>query len=180
MQTRLLLLALMLLLSGCALTARQAFGPELDRARKNNVPVLIYALGVPGQIVANTGKIATPVYVQFVVTASTPIDGLRFVLAGYTVRGYPARNRQGRPLALVLIGRGPFLPERNYEVNSFHAIPAGFPGAGVACIRLDRLSVMYPDGHRQAYASKYLAPLLLAPLRHGCHNRGLEVKRMLD
>ncbi len=178
MRSKLLLLVAALLLGGCAPTARQAFGPELARARKNNIPVLVYALGVPGQIAVATGKIATPVYVQFVVTASTPIQSVRFILGGYTVRGHPARNRHGWPLVLVLIGHGPFLPDKNYEVNSFHAVPAGFPGAGVVCIRLERLSVIYPGGRRQAYAGRRVMPLLLASLRRGCRNQGLEVKQM--
>lgn len=170
-------LALALAATACAPTARQAFGPQLDRARADGVPLLVYALGVPGEIAVGNLGTAVPVYVQFVVTGKKPLAKVRFTLTGYTVRGIPVRAR-GLQSAIELTGPGVFNPDGNYEVNSFHARPAGFPGGDVACIELVRLEVFYADGARRIYDAKTLRPLMLPALRRGCTDQGPPVNYM--
>ncbi len=116
-------------LTACAPSAHEMFGRQLDQAREQRLPLLIYAFGVPGEIAAGNNKTAVPVYVQFVVTGGRPLSSVRFTLAGYTWRGYPVRSDDGRIKAVVMTGPGPFLPGDNYEVNSFHTTPADSPAA---------------------------------------------------
>lgn len=165
------ILALALLATACAPTARQAFGPRINRARTEGIPLLVYALGVPGEIQTEGANTAVPVYVQFIVTSEEPLAKVRFTLAGYTVRGLPVRTH-GVQRAIELIGPGLFHPEGNYEVNSFHARPAGFPGGDVDCIKMVQMEVFYINGKRKVYDARALQRLLLPPLRKGCGDRG--------
>lgn len=167
--------ALALLLAACAPTASKSFGLFLSRANAQGVPLLIYAYGVPGEIAVSTGKGAVPVYVQFVVTANMPIRHIRFTLLGFTTRGDAVRNNNGLRWAVVMTGPGPFSPGRNYEVNSFHSTPAGFPGGNVACVKLTAMQIVYANGQSRSYHAGELTPLLLPPLRRGCHNQGITV-----
>ncbi len=170
-------LALALVATACAPTARQAFGPRLDQARAEGIPLVVYALGVPGEIEVMGAKTAVPVYVQFVVTSERPLANVRFTLTGYTVRGLAVRSH-GLHQAIELIGPGVFNPDGNYEVNSFHARPAGFPGGDVACIEMVRLEILYADGERKSYDAKALRALLLPALRKGCGDQGPGVNFM--
>ncbi|MGH8224711.1 MAG: hypothetical protein ACRER1_00965 [Gammaproteobacteria bacterium] len=164
-------LAFAFVATACAPTARQAFGPRLDQARADGIPLLVYALGVPGEIAVGTGHTAVPVYVQFVVTSKRSLANVRFTLTGYTVRGIPVRRR-GLQRAIELLGPGVFNPDGNYEVNTFHTRPAGFPGGDVACVEIVRMEILYADGERKSYDAKALRALLLPSLRKGCGDQG--------
>ncbi|MGH8274966.1 MAG: hypothetical protein ACRES9_12085 [Gammaproteobacteria bacterium] len=159
-------------LAACAPTAREAFGPRLDQARAEGLPLLIYAFGVPGEISLGPAGTAVPVYVQFVVTSDQPLKSVRFTLVGYTKRGLPVRTNDGRIKAVVMTGPGPFRPNGNYEINSFHASPAGFPGGDVGCIEPIRITVRYADGERRRYVAQALDTLLLPSLRGYCVDQG--------
>lgn len=159
------------LLGACTLSAKHALGPNLAHARASGAPLLIYALGVPGEIQTRADRIRVPVYVQFVVTGSEKLSRVEFTLTGYTVRGLPIR-KHGRRVAIQLIGPGPFLPNRIYEVNSFHSRPAGFPGSAVACVALFEAQITYPGGERKTLSSKGLRDSLVPALRKGCSDRG--------
>lgn len=167
-----------LLLSACAPTANDALAPELSRARAAGLPMLVYAFGVPGQIQVGV-QTAVPVYVQFVVTAGEPLKNVRFFLAGYSPRGIPVLGHMGTHLEVELLGRGPFSPRINYEVNSFHSRPAGFPGGDVACVELRGIEVTYANGRRREFGPRSLDPLLVAPLRRECGDTGPEVNSMI-
>ncbi|MGH8426602.1 MAG: hypothetical protein ACRES7_01295 [Gammaproteobacteria bacterium] len=171
-------IALALATAACAPTAKQAFGPLLVRAQTQGLPVLVYAYGVPGQISVAGSNSAVPVYVQFVVTADKPIQRVQFTLVGYSTRGNLVRGQQGLGIAVVLIGPGPFDPTKNYEVNSFHSSPAGFPGGDVACVVLAKMEILYADGRKQNYEAEALNPLLLPALRKGCGDQGPPVNFM--
>ena len=167
-------------LAGCATTADRALGPQLSRARDLGAPVLIYALGVPGQIDTGANLTAVPVYIQFVVTSGRSIRRIRFVLVGYSPRGIPVRARNGAHMQMQLIGPGPFRPKGNYEVNSFHSRPAGFPGGDVACVELTHMRVTFADGKHETYSAGQINPTLTPSLRHGCNDQGPPVQRMVS
>lgn len=174
------LLAAALTISACAPTAQQAFSGQLAHARARGTPFLIYAFGVPGEIQAAGDETAVPVYVQFVVTSPKPLAQVEFTLVGYSQRGKPIR-RHGKPMAVVLIGPGPFDPEGNYEVNSFHAQPAGFPGGDVACVELAGARITYRNGENVSFDVEQLRASLLPVLRKkGCTDRGPEVSNMFS
>jgi len=180
MRRAILLVAALAALAGCATTADKALRTQLDRARDAGAPVLIYALGVPGQIDTWGNVTAVPVYVQFVVTAERPIRRIRFVLAGYSPRGLPVRGRHGTHMRVELVGPGPFRPARNYEVNSFHSRPAGFPGGDVACVELTRMRITFADGTQTTYEPQGIETTLTPSLRHGCGDRGPQVNRLIS
>ncbi len=169
------------ILTGCASTPEQSFGPALSRAHAAGLPLLVYALGVPGQILTHDSHTAVPVYIQFVVTSHHPLKRVTFTLAGYTARGIAVRARDGKPVRMTLIGPGPFRPSGNYEVNSFHSRPAGFPGGAVACVELLDMAVTYVNGQNRHYA---LHPddangPLLGRLSDRCADQGPTVSRMM-
>jgi hypothetical protein len=168
-----LLLIMTLGLGGCYLSVNTALGPSVARARAQHAPVLIYALGVPGQI-AVPGVIgsAVPVYVQFLVTGTRPIARIRFVLRAYSQRGDAVHDRQGNQLQMILIGPGIFDPDKLYEVNSFHSRPAGFPGGGVACVELSRMTIIYANGDREKFILPRLKVTLMPQLQHECPDHG--------
>lgn len=173
------LVAACLVLGGCAPTAHRVLGPELARARADGAPVLIYALGVPGQIVTPKSRVAVPVYIQFVVTSRNPIDEISFRLTGYSPRGMPVLGRDGGHMSILLLGQGPFTPDGNYEVNSFHSSPAGFPGGNVACISLTLMEVTFVNGQRAVYGPTDLHTSMTPQLRKGCGDQGIQVDRMM-
>lgn len=173
-----LVLGLGFVLAACAPTAREALGPQLALARAAGQPVLIYAFGVPGQISVGASKSAVPVYVQFVVTSPQSLKNVRFTLSGYSARGIAVRGHDGGHLKVLLLGPGPFEPENNYEVNSFHSRPAGFPGGDVACVELTAMEVTYADGRRATYSAARLDPLLVAALRGRCEDQGPQVNAL--
>ncbi|MGH8162183.1 MAG: hypothetical protein ACRESR_08605 [Gammaproteobacteria bacterium] len=172
------LLSAALCLAACAPTARTFFGQRLDLARSQRLPLLIYALGVPGEIDVAGNKTAVPVYVQFIVTSQKPLHSVRFTLVGYTKRGIPVRNDDGEIKAVVMTGPGPFKPGGNYEVNSFHAIPAGFPGGDVGCIEPVQIVILYANGEEKTYNGQSLQALLMPPLRRYCEDHGPPVYRV--
>lgn len=173
-----LLLAVTLTLSGCYLSVDTALGPNLQRARAENAPVLIYAIGVPGEIsVPGSLRSAVPVYVQFFVTGKRAIQQIRFSLLAYSRRGDPVLDNNGNQMQMILIGPGTFDPDRLYEVNSFESRPAGFPGGAVACVELRHMTVTYSDGDKQAYAPPQLNIALMPQLRHGCVDKGFSVDK---
>lgn len=174
----LIIAGLATLAAACAPTARQSFGPLLVQAKDAGVPVLVYAYGVPGRIAVAGNKSAVPVYIQFVVTGERPIQSIRFTLLGYTPRGVAVRSRGGLRTAVILIGPGPFDPEKNYEVNTFHTDPAGFPGDSVACVELASMQIEFADGQTRDYDADGLESLLLPSLRHGCGDQGPPVNRV--
>ncbi len=176
-----LLLIMTLGLGGCYLSVSAALGPNVAHARARHAPVLIYALGVPGQI-AVPGIIgsAVPVYVQFLVTGTRPIARIRFALRAYSQRGYAVRDRQGNQLQMILIGPGIFDPNQLYEVNSFHSRPAGFPGGRVACVELSRITIIYADGDSEKFTMPHLDIALTPQLRHGCLDRGPLINDLLS
>src|SRR5690625_2413679 len=133
------------LCAACALSAREAFGPRLDQAAARGVPILVYTYGVPGEIAVGKGRTAVPVYIQFVVTGERSLRRVQFLFVGYSRRGHPVRQSNGKIRALSLKSTANFEPDRNYEVNSFHARPAGFPGGNVACIKLVRVKLFYAE-----------------------------------
>lgn len=164
-------------LGACTLTAQRAWGPDLARARAKGTPLLIYALGVPGEIETTDYKTAVPVYVQFIVTGNEAFKRVTFMLSAYSQRGIRI-SQNGVPVDLRLIAEGTFDPAGNYEVNSFHSDPAGFPGGDVACIRLAGIQIVYPDGRRQFIGTQQLNTALLPPLRGRCIDRGPVVERV--
>ncbi|MDN5864247.1 MAG: hypothetical protein L0I62_03385 [Gammaproteobacteria bacterium] len=167
--------AMTALMAACAPTAREAFGPRLDQARSEGLPMVIYAYGVPGAVAVGATGSAVPVYIQFVVTSSKPLERLQFLFIGNTTRGMPVRAVDGRIQAVLLKGPGPFAPGRNYEVNSFRVRPAGFPGRDVACVELVKVKLLYADGERKAFVNDALQQLLLPPLRGPCTDQGIQV-----
>jgi len=172
------LLAMTLALSGCYLSVDTALGPNLDRARVENAPVLIYAIGVPGEIsVPGSTHSAVPVYVQFFVTGKRPIERIRFALLAYSRRGDPVLDHNGYQLQMILIGPGTFDPNRLYEVNSFESRPAGFPGGEVACVELRRMTVIYANGNEKAYTPPHLDIALTPQLRRGCTDKGFSIDK---
>lgn len=179
MRKALFLLAACLGFAGCAPTARQALGPELARARAAGAPVLIYALGVPGQVETSSSQLAVPVYIQFVVTSRDPIGNIRFTFAAYSQRGNAVIAHDGNRMGLLLVGPGPFDPNHNYEVNTFHSTPAGFPGGSVACVSLQKMEITFVDGEHETYGPESLPPALMPPLRRGCDDQGIVVDDML-
>jgi len=176
-----LLLIMTLGLGGCYLSVNAALGPNVARARARHAPILIYALGVPGQIVV-PGIIgsAVPVYIQFLVTGTRPIARIRFLLHAYSQRGDAILDHKGNPLQMVLIGPGIFHPNRLYEVNSFHSRPAGFPGGGVACVELSRMTIIYADGDSEKFTMPHLGVALTPQLQRVCPDRGPIVSDLLS
>lgn len=173
-------LAVALIVCGCAPSADQALHEDLTSARAKGVPFLIYAFGVPGEIQATDTRTAVPVYVQFVVTSRKPLARVEFLLLGYSQRGIKVR-RHGKPMAVTLIGPGPFRPDGNYEVNSFHAQPAGFPGGDVACVELAGARVTYRNGENVWLGVDELRMSLLPVLRkRGCTDQGPVVSNMFS
>lgn len=174
------ILAVALILCGCATSANRALHGELISARDKGAPFLIYAFGVPGEIQSTNTTTAVPVYVQFVVTSAKPLERVEFLLLAYSQRGTKVR-RNGRPMALTLIGPGPFNPDGNYEVNSFHARPAGFPGGDVACVELAGARVTYGDGENVWLGAGELRMSLLPVLRNrDCVDQGPNVSDMFS
>lgn len=159
-------------IAACAPTAREMFGPQLDHARSQGSPLVIYAYGVPGPIAVGKRGAAVPVYVQFVVTSPQPLRHVQFLLVGHSTRGIPVRAPNGKIRAVVLNGPGPFSPGGNYEINSFRVRPAGFPGGDVACVELARVKLRYADGQKRVYDVRALQSLLLPPLRRQCPDQG--------
>jgi hypothetical protein len=174
----LLLLVLAVALCACAPSARQVFGDHLEKARAAGLPLVIYAFGVPGEIRVGVYKTAVPVYVQFVVTSAVPLQSVRFVFTGYSKRGTAVRANNGKIEAIAMISSGPFRPGGNYEVNSFHARPAGFPGGSVGCIEPVRVTIRYAGGKNKTFVPPALAALLLPDLRAHCEDQGPPVYRM--
>jgi hypothetical protein len=162
-------------LAGCAPSAREAFGDRLDQAQAAGVPLVVYAFGVPGEMAVGSDKTAVPVYVQFVVTSKIPLKSVRFTLVGYTTRGNPVRTNDGKIEAVVMTGPGPFDFGGNYEVNSFDARPAGFPGGEVGCIEPLQVVIRYANGEHKNYGPQALDALLLPGLRKRCNDQGLPV-----
>lgn len=167
--------------AGCHLSVNTALGQNVARARAQNAPVLIYAMGVPGQIsVPESNRTAVPVYVQFLVTGKRPIKRISFALRAYSQRGNPVRNRSGSQLQMILIGPGVFNPNKLYEVNSFNSSPAGFPGGSVACVELKQMTITYAAGDRKSFTLPRLNTVLTPQLRHGCGDLGPSVNYLLS
>ena len=170
-----------LALGGCYLSVNTALGPAVARARAQKAPVLIYAIGVPGQIsVPRSSYTAVPVFVQFLVTGKRPIKQISFALRAYSQRGFPVRSRNGSQLQMILIGPGVFNPDKLYEVNSFNSQPAGFPGGSVACVELRQMTITYTGGDRKNFTLPGLDAVLTPQLRHGCSDQGVAVQDMLS
>lgn len=181
MKKMMFLPVVVLVISGCHLSVNTALGPNVARARARNAPVLIYAIGVPGEIsVPGSNRTAVPVYVQFLVTGKRPIKRIRFALRAYSQRGYPVRNRSGSQLQMILIGPGVFDPNKLYEVNSFNSRPAGFPGGSVACVELRQITIIYTAGDHKSFTLPRLDNVLTPQLRHGCGDRGPSVDNLLS
>ncbi|MGH8127047.1 MAG: hypothetical protein ACRETC_01590 [Gammaproteobacteria bacterium] len=181
MKKMMLLPVVVLAFSGCHLSVNTALGPNVARARAQNAPVLIYAIGVPGQIsVPGSTQTAAPVFVQFLVTGKRPIKQIRFALRAYSQRGQPVRNRNGSQLQMILIGPGVFNPDKLYEVNSFNSRPAGFPGGSVACVELRQMIVTYTAGDSRSFTLPRLDSVLTPQLRGGCGDRGPSVNDLLS
>jgi hypothetical protein len=166
----LLLLLLLVALAGCA-PRPQALLPAsfLARARKIGAPVAIYRLDVPGVQPRPNGLVVSPVDVDFLVTARRPLTRLRLVLEGYDGLGLPVVHRPGHPLAVVLTLPGPLLPGKNYEATS---APAGFPGAGVSCVRLVRLAAQEQGSSRRLWSGHQLEDILSPVVLRRCPDRG--------
>ncbi|MGA7966203.1 MAG: hypothetical protein WCB49_09995 [Gammaproteobacteria bacterium] len=176
-----LLPAVALVLGGCYLSVNTALGPEVARARAQKAPVLIYAIGVPGQIsIPGSAYTAVPVYVQFLVTGKRPIKQISFALRAYSQRGLAIRNRSGSQLQMILIGPGVFNPDKLYEVNSFNSRPAGFPDGSVACVELRQMTITYTAGDRKSFTLPRLDAVLTPQLRHGCGDSGPSVNNLLS
>ncbi len=170
------LILLSLGLGGCYLSVGDALGPHVGRARAEKAPILIYAMGVPGEIsVPGSVDTAVPVYVQFLVTDKRPIQQLRFSLLAYSRRGDPVRDHRGDQLQMILIGPGTFDPNKLYEVNSFNSRPAGFPGGIVDCVELRNLTVTYANGEKKTYSRPQLNIALMPQIRRGCIDKGFAV-----
>ncbi len=134
--------------------------------------MIIYAYGVPGEIAVGRGHTAVPVYVQFVVTGGQTLQRVRFLLVGYSKRGHPVRQSNGKIMAIRLNSTASFKAGDNYEVNSFHARPAGFPGGMVACVQLIGVSLLFVDGKSRTFDVGELQALLLPALRGRCPDLG--------
>lgn len=171
---------LLTVVAGCAPTAQTAFKSEILASHSNNLPLLIYAIGTPGQIALQSNRVASAVYVQFFVTTASPIHQLVFTFTGFGARGNPVLSVSGREEALVLIGSGPFQPQHNYEINTFHSKLGGFPGSQVSCIHLEKLNVDFSNGRAKAFQGRKLARLMLPPLRQRCSDQGPIVNWMLN
>lgn len=176
--TTLFITALATFLTACAPTAREAFGPRLDQAHAQGLPMVIYAYGVPGTIAVGVSDRAVPVYIQFVVTSDITLKQVQFLFIGHAARGMPIRASDGRIQAVELYGPGPFRPGKNYEVNTFRVQPAGFPGSKVACVELVQVKLLYAGGHRETYGKQALQSLLLPPLRGECADQGPQLNRI--
>lgn len=166
--------------SACSIYESSSLGPELARAKAAGAPILIYAIGVPGEIPVGEQRTAVPVYIQFLVTSEQPIKRIRFFFAAYSRRGHPVLNHQGQHLQMILIGPGQFAPGGNYEVNSFHSNPAGFPGGSVACVELRSMVLTYNDGQRQDFDRSSLVTTLVPPLRRDCRDKGPSVEALMS
>lgn len=164
-----------LLCSGCAMYRPSGLGPAVASARARGSPILIYALGVPGQIEVRNNRTAVPVYIQFLVTGRQPIRRIRFLFAAYSQRGNPVLTGQGQRLEMSLTGPGKFNPAGNYEVNSFHSTPAGFPGGSVACVELKDVTLTFDDGRKQDFGPRTVSGIMMASLRHRCLDKGPRV-----
>jgi hypothetical protein len=163
-------LFLLVALAGCS-PRPQALLPTgfLARARKIGAPVAIYRLDVPGVHPRSTGRVVSPVDVDFLVTARRPLTRLRLVLEGYDGLGLPVVHRPGHPLAVVLTLPGPLLPGKNYEATS---APEGFPGAGVSCVRLVRLAAQEEGLGRRLWRGRRLEDILSPVVLRRCPDRG--------
>jgi len=169
-----------LVFTGCSIYKTSALGPDLAKAKAAGAPILIYAIGVPGQIPVRGTQTAVPVYIQFLVAAKQPIQRIRFFFTAYSQRGHPVLNQQGQHLEMVLIGPGKFSPGGNYEVNSLHSTPAGFPGGDVACVELKSMVLTYSNGEKQNFTRQSLLNAILPPLRHHCRDKGPRVDSMMS
>lgn len=171
---------LLAMVAGCAPAARTAFRSEILASHAKNLPLLIYAIGTPGQIALRSDHIASAVYIQFVVTTAKPIDRVVFTFMGFGARGNPVLSVHGQKEALVLIGTGPFQPEHNYEINTFHSKLGGFPGSQVSCVHLEKVDVDFSDGQATAFRGHNLGRLMLPPLRQRCTDQGPIVNWMIN
>jgi len=164
---------------GCSIYKASSLGADFANAKAAGAPILIYAIGVPGQIPVSWNQTAVPVYIQFLVTANQPIKRIRFFFTAYSQRGRPVLNGRGEHLEMVLTGPGQFTPGGNYEVNSFHSTPAGFPGGEVACVELRRMTLTYNDGRRKSFNHSLLVSTIAPPLRHRCMDKGPKVESLM-
>ncbi len=176
----LLLASSVLAFAGCSIYRTSSLDPDLAKAKAAGAPILIYAIGVPGQIPVSGNHTAVPVYIQFLVAAKQPIQRIRFFFTAYSQRGRPVLNQQGQHLEMVLIGPGKFSPGGNYEVNSFHSTPAGFPGGDVACVELKRIVLTYSNGEKQNFTRTSLLTTILPTLRHQCRDKGPRVYSLMS
>ena len=161
-----------LLCSGCAMYRSSALAPAIASAKARGSPILIYAMGVPGQIETRQTRTAVPVYIQFLVTGRRPIQRIRFLFAAYSQRGNPVLTGRGQILEMLLMGPGNFNPAGNYEVNSFHSRPAGFPGGSVACVELKNVTLTYVNGEKRDFGPRAVSAIMMPSLRHGCRDQG--------
>ncbi len=166
--------------SGCSIYKSSSLGPDLAKAKAAGAPILIYAIGVPGQIPVSGNRTAVPVYIQFLVASEQPIERIRFFFTAYSQRGRPVLNQRGQHLEMVLISPGKFSPGGNYEVNSFHSTPAGFPGGSVACVELRSMILTYSDGKKQHFTRSSLLTAILPPLRRHCTDKGPRVESLMS
>lgn len=173
------LAALLAAVSGCHLSVPAALGDNVAKAQAKGAPILVFAMGTPGQVSAGT-KTATPVFVQFLVTDDRTIRRIRFQLAAYSQRGYPVMTPGGKHLGMTLIGPGDFDPGKLYEVNTFNARPLGFPGGRVACVQIQEMTVTYADGQQVHLATPQIEATLVPELQRGCHDRGPAVSDLLS
>ncbi len=166
-------------LGGCTLPVNTAIGTNIARARADGAPILVYAMGVPGQIAVSGTHTAVPVFIQFYVTGDRTIKQIRFSFSAYSPRGDPVRNDYGNQLHMTLIGPGDFDPGQLYEVNTFHSQPAGFPGGSVACVQLVHMTLTYADGQLEHFEQTALAKTLVPQLRRRCKDNGPRVNSMM-
>ena len=172
---RVLATGAILLFSGCAIYRPSALDRAVASAKARGSPILIYAVGVPGQIEVPEDRTAVPVYIQFLVTGKQPIRRIRFLFTAYSQRGNPVLTKRGQILALSLTGPGRFNPAGNYEVNSFHSTPAGFPGGSVACVELKGVTLTYTNGEKREFGPRAIPRIMMAPLRRKCQDEGPQV-----
>ena len=165
--------------AGCSIYKASSLGTDFANAKAAGAPILIYAIGIPGQIDARKNRTAVPVYIQFLVTADQSIEHIRFFFTAYSQRGDPVLNRQGQHLEMELLGPGQFTPGGNYEVNSFHSSPAGFPGGDVACVELRRMVLTYSDGQEKTFNHSLLSAMIVPQLRHRCVDQGPKVESLM-
>lgn len=149
--------------------------PQIAHAKSTGDPILVYAVGVPGTVLNGVNKLAVPVYIQFIVTAPKPLKHLQFTLTGFNVRGLPVRVNDGQQQTLVLGVSGPFDPGKNYEVNTFHVEPRGFPGTDVTCVEIQRIKIRYWNGQTRLFSTHHLRKTLLPALRGHCGDQGPRV-----